>query len=62
MFVGALVTWLHVPRGGYGYTYPVDAEVKALNLDGTKATIEVKKRDGTLVERQVKTESLRWRR
>lgn len=62
IFIGAIVSWMHVPRGGYGYTVPVDATVKATNLDGTRAVIEVKKRDGSTVERCVMTENLRWRK
>lgn len=60
-FVGALVTWLHVPRGGYGFECPIDAEVVALNLQGDSAVIAVATRAGRTVERRVKVESLRWR-
>jgi hypothetical protein len=61
IFVGALVLWMHTPRGGYGYASPVDARVVGLNLDGTIARIEVARRDGSTVERRVMTENLRWR-
>lgn len=61
VFVGAIVSWAHVPRGGYGFTYPVDAKVIALNLDGTRAKIEVMKRNGDVVTRHVDTTNLRWK-
>jgi len=61
LFVGALVSWMHVPRGGYGYTIPVDAKVVSLNLHGDLAIIEVARRDGSIVKRRVNTEKLRWR-
>lgn len=60
-FIGALVTWLHVPRGGYGYEYPVDATIVGLNLQGDRARIEVTTRSGENVLRNVSTDSLRWR-
>lgn len=60
-FVGALVSWLHVPRGGYGYEYPVDAEIVALNLQGDRARIKVTTRSGETVHRHVDTSRLRWR-
>jgi hypothetical protein len=59
-FVGALVVWLHTPRGGYGYIYPVDAKICALNLQGDKAKIEVAKKSGETVFRNVNISSLRW--
>jgi hypothetical protein len=52
---------MHVPRGGYGYAYPIDAKVVALSLDGTQATIEVSRKTGERVRRRVHTKSLRWR-
>jgi hypothetical protein len=60
-FVGALVFWMHTPRGGYGYQIPIDARIDALNPQGDKARIEVVKNDGAVVLRNVKTSSLRWR-
>lgn len=62
IFAGALVTWLHTPRGGYGYVIPVDAQVMWLNPQGTKARIEAKKKDGTPVMRTVDIKNLRWRK
>ena len=60
-FVGALVSWQHVPRGGFGFVCPVDAKIVALNLQGDVADIAVTTRAGRRVERRVKVESLRWR-
>lgn len=60
-FVGMLVTWLHVPRGGYGYAVPVDAKVVALNLQGNRAVIEVQTKDGRTVRRRVDLDRLRFR-
>lgn len=55
-----LVTWLHVPRGGYGFPVPVDAKI--LSLSGAEhAVIEVQLRDGTPVKRRVRCVSLRRR-
>lgn len=62
VFVGALLVWLHAPRGGYGYTVPINAKVVALNPQGDRATIEVARRDGRKVRRTVNTTSLRWKR
>lgn len=62
LFVGALVSWLHVPRGGYGYGVHVDAKVVALNLQGNRARIEVAKKDGSTALRDVPVESLYWRK
>ena len=61
IFVGAHVAWMHTPRGGYGYTYPVDAKVLHLNLQGDRARIEVITKSGRTVKRDVKTSSLRWK-
>ena len=60
-FVGALVTWMHTPRGGYGYSFPVDAKIEELNPQGDRAKIRVTKADGSEVLRFVHTKSLRWR-
>jgi len=62
MFVGALVTWMHTPRGGYGFSYPVPAKVVGLSLSGERARIEVQKRDGTNVRRTVSHQHLCWRK
>lgn len=62
VFVGALLTWLHTPRGGYGYTMPVDAVV--LGHGGRPRTwvkIEVTKANGDKVKRRVEAVNLRWR-
>jgi len=62
LFVGARVTWLHVPRGGYGYALPVDAVVTRLNLQGDRAEIEVTKKSGATVRRRVTCEHLKWKK
>ena len=63
VFVGALLTWLHTPRGGYGYTMPVDAKVVGHGRrPSTRVTIEVERaRTGEKVKRHVQAENLRWR-
>lgn len=60
-FVGALCVWMHIPRGGYGYEYPVNAKIVSLSPHGDMANIAVEKKDGEIVHRIVKTSSLRWR-
>jgi len=60
LFVGALVLWAHVPRGGYGFTVHIPAEVVALNLQGDTAVIEAKRKDGSRVKRSVGFKSLHW--
>jgi hypothetical protein len=57
MKVGDHVTWLHVPRGGYGYSMPVDAKILAIHVK--QATVQVKTRAGALVRRRVALTSLR---
>jgi hypothetical protein len=59
MKAGDRVTWLHVPRGGYGYSMPIDAEI--VRLHAKHATVKVKKRSGDLVQRRVALSSLRVR-
>ncbi len=51
------MTWIHVPRGGYGYSMPVDAEV--VKLHTKHATVKVKKRSGEVVQRRVALSALR---
>ncbi len=63
VFAGALMTWMYTPRGGYGYTMPVDAKVIAHSRrPGTRVTIEVLKRSGDKVKRVVDVKNLRWRK
>ena len=57
MKTGDMATWLYTPRGGYGYTIPVDAEVVAVYP--SRVRIRVRRRDGALVERSVTPERLR---
>lgn len=61
VFVGALVWWMHVPRGGYGFAMAIPARVTLLSLDGTRAVIATQRRDGREMRRRVLTKSLRWR-
>jgi hypothetical protein len=61
-FVGMLVSWMHVPRGGYGYTMPVDAQIVSLNPQGDRAIIEVQTRAGRTVRRTVHVDNLRRRK
>ncbi len=63
VFPGALVTWLHTPRGGYGYTMPVDAKVVShARRPRTWVRIEVMTKAGEKVSRTVDARNLRWRR
>jgi hypothetical protein len=57
MRVGDHVTWLHVPRGGYGYSMRVDARILAIHVK--QATVQVKTRAGELARRRVALTSLR---
>jgi len=59
MKVGDRVTWLHVPRGGYGYSMPLDVEI--VKLLANHAMVKVKTRSGDLVQRRVTLSSLRER-
>lgn len=56
---GMSVSWIHVPRGGYGFPTPVDAVV--LKVGRNRVHIEVVLRDGRRVERIVRPDSLRPR-
>lgn len=57
---GDLMTYDCTPRGGYGFTYPVNAEVVKVNR--VTVRIRVQRRNGAVVERNVRPESLRPRR
>lgn len=62
VFPGCLVTWLHTPRGGYGYAMPVDAKVISCHRRlSTRVTIEVTTKLGDKVQRCVDAKNLRWR-
>lgn len=62
VFPGCLLTWMHTPRGGYGYTYPVSAKVLSYSRrPSSKVTIEIAKADEMLVKRVVDVANLRWR-
>jgi len=56
---GDAITWLHQPRGGYGYVQPVDGTV--VRIAGQRVVIRVPLRNGALVERRVRPEHLRRR-
>lgn len=62
LFIGALVDWVHKPRGGYGYAMRVPAQVVALNLQGDRARIAVETKSGAKVKKYVLDTSLRWRK
>lgn len=53
---GDYVTWLHQPRGGYGYILRVPGVVKKVGR--VKAQIEVAMTTGLMATRWVKNESL----
>ncbi len=59
VFRGALVLWLHTPRGGYGYTVAIDATVVTARRSGVQ--ISVQTRSGAIVKRTVQASNLRWR-
>lgn len=56
---GMHVSWIHEPRGGYGFATPVDAVV--VKVCARRVRIEVPLRDGRRVERLVRPGSLRAR-
>lgn len=61
VFPGALVTWLHVPRGGYGFAVPTPAKVLSHGRrPATWVRIEVAARDGRNVKRRVDVARLRF--
>lgn len=62
VFPGALVLWLHTPRGGYGYVLPIEAKIVASQRRPRESvTIEVQTRAGQAVLRRVQAKNLRWR-
>lgn len=56
---GMAVSWIHVPRGGYGFPTPVDAVV--MRVCARRAWVKVLLRDGRCVPRLVDPENLRPR-
>lgn len=56
---GDKLTWIYTPRGGYGFSYPVNAEVVKVNAKTVR--IRVARHDGTQVQRNVKPEHLKER-
>ena len=59
VFLDALVTWLCVPSGGYGFTLPIPARVLNYSRTG-KVTIEVTTRTGKKTTTTVDARNLRW--
>lgn len=57
---GDSVTWLHVPRGGYGYVVPVDGRV--VKVGKKRVQVEVPHLRRGVVRRWVRPENLRERR
>jgi hypothetical protein len=58
---GDWCTWLHTPRGGYGYVIPVDARV--VRVTPARAQVEVTLRSGARELRWVRLAHLRrWAR
>lgn len=60
LFVGALVTWMHVPRGGYGFVLAVHATVERVTK--RRVTVRVMTAAGSRVKRVVAASTLRWGR
>lgn len=59
LFTHCLVTWMHKPRGGYGFVMPIPAKVESWNL--RVVTIEiVSATTGKTLRRNVAPASLRW--
>lgn len=56
---GQAVTWAYTPRGGYGYTYPVDGVV--IRSTARRVLIAVRKASGESVTRWVTPDNLRPR-
>jgi hypothetical protein len=56
---GDQATWLHEPRGGYGYVIPVNAVV--VRVGPKRVLIEVARVNGDLVQRWVTPDRLRER-
>jgi len=55
--IGDAVTWLHSPRGGYGYVFRIPGQVVGFGRGRIKC--RVKKNDGTLVDRFINPKNLR---
>src|SRR5512145_3480080 len=52
------MTWLHAPRGGYGYVYRLPVRVKRLSQTSDRVQVEVTRGDGARVLRWVRAGSL----
>lgn len=61
VFPGARVTWMYIPRGGYGYAMPIEAKVLSCSCrPGTRVTLQVTTATGYLVKRDVDIANVRW--
>jgi hypothetical protein len=56
---GQLVTWLHQPRGGYGYEERIPGKV--VKVGEKLVQIEVRKKNGEAVKRWVAAKNLKKR-
>lgn len=57
MRAGASLVYMHTPRGGYGHTHPTDATfVRCTSQE--RATVRLRKSDGTVVTRSVLVRNL----
>lgn len=54
---GMRVTWNHSPRGGYGYVWPTPATVVRTTRE--RVTLDVERKDGSLVRRTVARKNVR---
>lgn len=61
VFAGRLCTWIHTPRGGYGFSTPVDAEVLNYSKETGRVTIRVSTASGHPAKRVVAVGNLRER-
>jgi len=57
--IGQELTWLHTPRGGYGYVIPVNAVITKIGRK--RVQVKIAKRNGEKVLRWVSPTSLRER-
>lgn len=63
VFPGRLMTWIHRPRGGYGYEMAIPVTVvEHASRPQTWVAVEIARRDGSLSVRRVDVSSLRERR
>lgn len=53
---GDLMSYQYTPRGGYGFSYPVNAEVVKVNAKTVR--VRLQRRSGEMVERNVSLDKL----